>query len=70
MGLDIRLPIGGFFAIIGVVLAAYGVLGDSSIYQRSLGINVNTIWGLLLVVFGAAMLYFGRRATLRKGTHE
>lgn len=70
MGLDIRLPIGGFFAIIGVVLAAYGVLGDSSIYQRSLGINVNTIWGLLLVVFGVAMLFFGRRATLRKGTHE
>ena len=70
MGLDIRLPIGGFFALIGIVLAAYGVLGDSSIYQRSLGINVNTIWGLLLVVFGAAMLFFGRRATARKGRNE
>jgi hypothetical protein len=70
MGLDIRLPIGGFFAIIGVVLAAYGVLGDSSIYQRSLGINVNTIWGLLLVVFGVTMFFFGRRATARKGPHE
>ncbi|HEY4089611.1 MAG TPA: hypothetical protein VGM43_26980 [Bryobacteraceae bacterium] len=70
MGLDIRLPIGGFFAIIGVVLAAYGVLGDSSIYQRSLGINVNTIWGLLLVVFGVTMFFFGRRAASRKGPNE
>ncbi len=74
MGLDIRLPIGGFFAIIGVVLTAYGVLGDPSIYQRSLGINVNAIWGLLLVVFGLAMLFFGRRAASRgnprKGPHE
>ena len=70
MGLDIRLPIGGFFAIIGIVLAAYGVMSDPSIYQRSLGINVNTIWGLLLVLFGLGMLFFGRRATSRKGPHE
>jgi multisubunit Na+/H+ antiporter MnhG subunit len=70
MGLDIRLPIGGFFAIIGIVLAAYGLFGDPSIYQRSLGIDVNTIWGLVLVVFGAAMLFFGRRAAARKGPHE
>jgi multisubunit Na+/H+ antiporter MnhG subunit len=70
MGLDIRLPIGSFFAIIGVVLAAYGMLSDPSIYQRSLGINVNTIWGLLLVVFGVAMFLLGRRAASRKNPHE
>jgi len=70
MGLDIRLPIGSFFALIGVILAAYGMSSDPSIYQRSLGINVNTIWGLLLAAFGATMFYFGRRATQRKGPHE
>jgi multisubunit Na+/H+ antiporter MnhG subunit len=70
MGLDIRLPIGGFFALIGIVLAAYGIMSDPSIYQRSLGINVNTIWGLLLVVFGVGMLFFGRRAALSKGSRE
>jgi hypothetical protein len=75
MGLDIRLPIGSFFALIGIVLAAYGMLSDPSIYQRSLGVNVNIIWGLALVVFGAGMLFFGRRAssakeTPRKGPHE
>jgi len=70
MGLDIRLPIGSFFALIGIVLTAYGILGDPSIYQRSLGINVNTLWGLALVVFGVGMLYFGRRATSRKAPRE
>jgi multisubunit Na+/H+ antiporter MnhG subunit len=66
MGLDIRLPIGSFFALIGVILAAYGMLSDPSIYQRSLGIDVNTFWGLLLVVFGVAMFLFGRRAASGK----
>jgi len=70
MGLDIRLPIGSFFALIGIVLAGYGMLSDPSIYQRSLGINVNTLWGLALVVFGLAMLFFGRRAAARKGPNE
>jgi len=70
MGLDIRLPIGGFFALIGIVLAAYGVLSDPSIYQRSLGVNVNAIWGVLLAVFGLTMFFFGRRAASRKGPHE
>jgi multisubunit Na+/H+ antiporter MnhG subunit len=70
MGMDIRLPIGSFFALIGIVLAGYGVMSDPSIYQRSLGINVNTCWGLALVVFGVVMLLLGRRAASRKGSGE
>jgi LPXTG-motif cell wall-anchored protein len=30
-------------------------------YQKSLGINVNLIMGLLMLVFGLIMLYFARR---------
>ena len=45
MGIDIRLPIGLMFTIIGLLLAVFGLLSDTSIYQRSLGINVNLIWG-------------------------
>jgi len=30
--------------------------------QRSLGINVNLWWGAVLLVFGALMLLFGRKA--------
>lgn len=57
MGLDLRKPIGIFFLILGVILAAHGLLtnGDE-MYAKSLGININLIWGGVLIVFGALML--------------
>jgi hypothetical protein len=55
MGLDIRLPIGGLFTALGLLLTLYGVLGDRRVYQRSLGINVNLGWGLVLFAFGLIM---------------
>jgi len=63
MGLDIRLPIGLMFSILGVMLAGFGLLGDKAIYQRSLGININLWWGLVLLVFGLVMLLMGKRAS-------
>jgi hypothetical protein len=62
MGLDIRLPIGGLFTVIGILLASYGALADRSIYQASLGINVNLRWGLVMLAFGLIMAAFGWRA--------
>lgn len=56
MGLDIRLPIGLLFSALGLVLIFFGAAGDPAIYARSLGINVNVLWGLVLLAFGAAML--------------
>ncbi len=61
MGLDIRLPIGLMFAILGVLLAGYGLFGDKSIYERSLGININLIWGVVLIVFSTIFLWLGSR---------
>jgi putative Mn2+ efflux pump MntP len=63
MGLDIRIPIGLMFGTIGLMMTVYGLLtGSDPMYQRSLGMNVNLWWGLVLLVFGASMLYFGRKA--------
>jgi hypothetical protein len=62
MGLDIRLPIGLLFAIFGALLAAYGLLSPESTYERSLGINVNLWWGLVLFAFGVIMLIMARLA--------
>lgn len=63
MGLDIRTPIGLMFAIIGLLLAGYGLLTQGSpIYQRSLGENVNLLWGAVLLVFGISMLALAWRA--------
>lgn len=63
MGLDIRLPIGAMFTLFGLLLTVYGLVGDKTIYQRSLGININRSWGVVLLIFGLVMLALGRRGT-------
>jgi hypothetical protein len=64
MGLDIRLPIGLMFSLIGAVMVIYGLITGSNkeLYQRSLDININLWWGLVLLVFGAIMFIAARRA--------
>jgi hypothetical protein len=63
MGLDIRWPIGLMFTLLGVLLAGYGLLTGSNteLYHRSLDMNVNLWWGLLLLVFGGGMLFMAWR---------
>jgi len=58
MGLDIRWPIGLMFSLLGVMLVIYGAATGSNaeMYRHSLGINVNVIWGAVLLVFGGTML--------------
>lgn len=61
MGIDIRLPIGLMFAIFGVILTIYGALSNEAIYARSLGLNINVLWGVALLAFGGVMLLLGWR---------
>ncbi len=56
MYFDLRLPIGALFTLYGVLLTGYGLLSDKAQYVRSLGLNVNLGWGLVLLVFGLGML--------------
>ena len=58
MNLDIRVPTGGMFTLLGVLLVASGGLHG----QQTLGINIDLWWGLVMLVFGATMLGFGWRA--------
>ena len=67
MGLDIRLPVGLMFAIMGALLGGYGLFGDQAIYGRSLGINVNLIWGGVLFAAGCVFLTLSARAGARRG---
>lgn len=62
MRLDLRLPIGVMFSLFGIILVVYGFASDPAIYQRSLGINVNLWWGLVLLAFGLLMLGLAYRA--------
>jgi len=68
MSLDIRIPIGLMFSIIGLILAIFSFVSDPKIYARSLGIlgvNINLVWGCVLLVFGAFMLLMAVRAQRR-----
>ena len=61
MGLDVRVPVGLMLGIMGTLLLTYGLLGDQSIYARSLGLNINAIWGSVLVVVAAVLLILASR---------
>jgi uncharacterized membrane protein HdeD (DUF308 family) len=52
------------FSFVGLLMTAYGVftMGDAEMYHRSLGININIIWGIVLLVFGGLMLLMAMRA--------
>lgn len=60
MRFDLKIPIGWLFSLYGALLALYGALGDPAQYNRSLGINVNAAWGLVLLLFGIALLVLKR----------
>jgi hypothetical protein len=62
MHLDVRIPLGLLFLLLGVILIVYGFTSNPAIYtQHSLGQNVNLVWGSVFVLFGAAMLLLSRR---------
>ena len=63
-GLDIRAPIGGLFTVLGAMLAAYGLFGSPTGGSSNVasGTNVNLWWGLVMLVFGIALLALARRA--------
>jgi len=68
MEVDIRLPIGFMFTLLGLLLLIFGLttVADPELYQRSLEINVNIWSGTLMLVFGGLMLLFGLRAKRSK----
>jgi hypothetical protein len=63
MGLDIRIPLGLIFLLIGGLMSVYGLITRNSdvIYEKSMGINLNLTWGALMFVFGLIMFLVGRR---------
>jgi hypothetical protein len=56
MNLDLRLPLGWLFMLLGCVLVVHGL----TVGTRILGFNVNLTWGAVMVVFGALSLCLAR----------
>lgn len=66
MSLDLRIPMGLMFSLLGIILTGFGVATNgSAIYSASLGIDVNQWWGLVLLAFGLIMFILGRRGQKR-----
>jgi hypothetical protein len=56
LNLDLRFPIGLLFTLLGIILVMHG----GAVGTRVLGVNVNLVWGAVMVVFGGISLYLGR----------
>jgi hypothetical protein len=65
MRLDIRLPLGLLFALIGLLLVAQGLFGNSELtahqVAQAAGINIDLWWGVAMAAFGGLMLALSRR---------
>jgi uncharacterized membrane protein len=62
MGLNIKVPIGLMFTILGLLLTVFGLAtaGNAEMYQRSLDININLWTGMVMLVIGIFMLATSR----------
>jgi len=51
------------FTITGAILTIWGIKTnhDAALYSKSLGINANLWWGIVLLVFGLIMFILGER---------
>ncbi len=60
--IDLRLPIGIFFILVGVILMIFGLVSPTNIPNIDVHINIDLYWGIVLLLFGIPMTFFGLRA--------
>ncbi len=67
MNLDLRIPMGLMFTLVGLILTGFGAAtyNNLEIYSKCLGINANLWWGIVLLIFGQTMFQLGRRSQKR-----
>ena len=58
---DLRIPIGLFFALAGVILAVTGLVTENRAPLETT--NVNLYCGVSILIFGGVMLWLARRRT-------
>ncbi len=66
MNFDLRYPVGLMFSVFGLILTGVGAFGGAELSVKSLGINMNLWWGLVMLVFGVLMLVGAIRGNTRK----
>ena len=61
MGLDLRIPIGLMFALLGLLFTAYGAATLKQPGTSPTGVPIVLIWGAVMLLFGVALLLLSRR---------
>lgn len=66
MSVDLRIPTGMMFTLMGAVLMAFGLStnDNTAMYVKCQGVNVNMWCGIGLLVFGLVIMTFGRRGQM------
>jgi hypothetical protein len=59
--LDLRIPSGWFFTLVGLILCGLGILSPENRTALT-DVNVNLYAGLAMLVFGVALLLLARRS--------
>jgi hypothetical protein len=59
--MDLRVPTGWFFALLGVILLAVGTIEAPK--APMLDLNVNLYAGAAMLLFGGVMLWLSRKQT-------
>jgi len=68
MNVDLRFSLGLLFIVFGALLSVLGLFTDRAAYERSLFINVNLWWGVVMLLFGGLMFIFAwKKAREKKG---
>ncbi len=62
MGIDLRMPLGALFGVLGLLLTLYGAATRGQAGTEPTGVPINLIWGVVLFAFGLWMLWLARRA--------
>jgi hypothetical protein len=63
--LDIRWPIGLLFVLMGAAVAIFGSISQTAAQSVQHRINLNLAWGVVMLVFGLAMVGGAWRAHRR-----
>ncbi len=58
--LDLRIPSGWFFTLLGVILMAYGLF-QPQLRAALTDVNVNLYCGIVMLAFGVFLLALARR---------
>ena len=67
-GLDVRMPIGAFFLLLGLILAIYSLAtggAAASPGAETTSFRIDLWWGIVMAIFGAFMLGLALRHRAR-----